>query len=252
MTLADYIFFGMFGAFCLVDFIYSARAYPEMRFWRLRGLISFTVYVAVVTYAPLLWDRLLDEHKLLDISGMPFMPQFLIGLFVAQLVGYIWHRSMHANDFLWRHLHQMHHSAERMDIWGAFYFHPLDAAGFALMGGVALVFMLGASVEVVIAVSLLGAFLDMFTHANLKTPQWLGYLIMRPEGHAVHHLRGRHRHNYATLPLVDMMFGTFRNPKSVPAEAGFYDGASERIFDLLIGRDVSTPSRGERLRAPAE
>jgi sterol desaturase/sphingolipid hydroxylase (fatty acid hydroxylase superfamily) len=83
----------------------------------------------------------------------------------------------------------------------------------------------------------------MFQHANIKTPQWLGYFIQRPEMHNVHHARGIHRYNYADLPLWDIVFGTFLNPKTVTdLPTGFYTGASARIGAMLIGRDVSKPA----------
>lgn len=78
-------------------------------------------------------------------------------------------------------------------------------------------------------------------HASFRTPRWLGYLIQRPESHSVHHGRGIHRYNYADLPLWDMVFGTFRNPEGFQPKHGFYDGASERIPEMLAFRDVSTP-----------
>jgi sterol desaturase/sphingolipid hydroxylase (fatty acid hydroxylase superfamily) len=82
----------------------------------------------------------------------------------------------------------------------------------------------------------------MFQHANLSTPAWLGYFIQRPESHNIHHQRGLHRYNYADLPVIDMLFGTFRNAgDSIDLECGFYNGASRRIPEMLIGRDVSTP-----------
>jgi len=34
---------------------------------------------------------------------------------------------------LWRGFHQMHHSAERVDAFGAFYFSPLDIIGFTML-----------------------------------------------------------------------------------------------------------------------
>jgi sterol desaturase/sphingolipid hydroxylase (fatty acid hydroxylase superfamily) len=42
---------------------------------------------------------------------------------------------------------------------------------------------------------------------------WLGYFIERPESHSLHHQRGVHRHNDADLPVLDMLFGTFHNPR---------------------------------------
>jgi sterol desaturase/sphingolipid hydroxylase (fatty acid hydroxylase superfamily) len=84
----------------------------------------------------------------------------------------------------------------------------------------------------------------MFQHANIRTPRWLGYLIQRPESHVVHHARGRHEFNYANLPLWDIVFGTFRNPRSVEGfRAGFWNGASARLLDMLCFRDVSQPPR---------
>jgi hypothetical protein len=43
---------------------------------------------------------------------------------------------------------------------------------------------------------------------------------------------------------MDILFGTFRNPRDVAGlQHGFYDGASARLPEMLIGRDVSRPKR---------
>jgi hypothetical protein len=82
----------------------------------------------------------------------------------------------------------------------------------------------------------------MFPHLNVRTPQWLGYFIQRPEAHAVHHTRGVHAYNYGSFPLWDIVLGTFRNPARFPTEAaGFWDGSSRPLGAMLLGRDVSTP-----------
>lgn len=65
----------------------------------------------------------------------------------------------------------------------------------------------------------------------------------RPKKLASHHGRGRHRGNYADLPVIDMLFGTFENPRGFHGRTGFYDGASARLGDLLLGRDVSVPAK---------
>jgi hypothetical protein len=82
-------------------------------------------------------------------------------------------------------------------------------------------------------------FSAMFQHANLNTPAWMGYFIQRPESHGIHHERGIHRYNYSDLPLWDIVFGTFRNPKTFAGEVGFEWGSSRRVGALLLGRDVS-------------
>ena len=79
----------------------------------------------------------------------------------------------------------------------------------------------------------------MFQHTNIRTPQWLGYIVQRPESHSVHHQRGVHQWNYSDLPLWDIVFHTFRNPAEFAAEAGFHDGASAKIPQMLMFQDVA-------------
>jgi len=82
--------------------------------------------------------------------------------------------------------------------------------------------------------------LGLIEHTNVKTPRWLGYIVQRPEMHCIHHERGVHAYNYGT-PIWDMLFGTYRNPRTWAGQVGFWDGASKRTFAMLAGRDVATP-----------
>ena len=84
--------------------------------------------------------------------------------------------------------------------------------------------------------------IGLFCHLNVRTARWIGYIIQRPEQHAVHHTRGVHAYNYG-LPLWDMVFGTFRNPATWTEQAGFWDGASKKTFAMLVGRDVAVPAQ---------
>lgn len=83
-------------------------------------------------------------------------------MLVYELLVYAWHRTMHRVHWIWRSFHQMHHSAERVDSYGAFYFSPLD-----------------------------------------------------------------------------LLFGTFRNPQEFASESGFYDGASAKVPQILMFRDIA-------------
>jgi sterol desaturase/sphingolipid hydroxylase (fatty acid hydroxylase superfamily) len=84
-------------------------------------------------------------------------------------------------------------------------------------------------------------FFSIFQHANIKTPRWLGYIVQRPESHTYHHAQGIHRFNYSDLPLFDIVFGTFRNPKDFEHNTGFYQGASLRIWEMLRAKDITKP-----------
>jgi hypothetical protein len=79
----------------------------------------------------------------------------------------------------------------------------------------------------------------------VHTPQWLGWIIQRPEAHAVHHARGVHAYNYGNFMLWDILFGTFRNPAGFSGPAGFWDGASSKVGAMLIGRDIGAAGGGE-------
>lgn len=148
---------------------------------------------------------------------------------------------MHSVDTLWRVFHQMHHSAERLDTYGAFYFSPMDMIGWTLLGSLCLTLIVGVTPQAATAILLITTFFSIFQHANIKSPRWLGYIVQRPESHAIHHGTGIHAYNYSDLPLIDMVFGTFRNPALSEVETGFYRGASDRVVDMLLFRDVSRP-----------
>jgi sterol desaturase/sphingolipid hydroxylase (fatty acid hydroxylase superfamily) len=239
MTPYHWIAFGMFALFAALDILARARRFPDVRFWRLKGLAFTALYFAVATFAPLMWDDLLGQYQFLDASALPFWAQVALGFLALQFGVYWWHRAMHRSDTLWRMFHQMHHSAERVDIWGAFYFHPLDMLGWALLGSVVLVLGIGLTGEAAFIVAVLATFCSMFQHSNLKTPHWLGFIVTRPESHSVHHERGVHGYNYGDIPLFDIVFGTFRNPPRWNGQAGFYDGSSAEIFKLLTFRKIA-------------
>jgi sterol desaturase/sphingolipid hydroxylase (fatty acid hydroxylase superfamily) len=241
----------LYAALMLWEALAPGRLLPRVRGWIPRGLASFAVYFYLSSYLPLVWDGYLAQYQLLDLSGLGVLAGASIGLLVYEGLVYAWHRGMHASDRLWRVFHQLHHSAERLDTFGAFYFSPLDMAGFTLLGSLSLSLIVGLSPQAVTLFLFVTLFLGIFQHTNVRTPRWLGYIIQRPESHTVHHGKGLHRYNYSDLPVFDMLFGTFRNPRGYEMETGFYEGASARITDMLSFRDVSGPPAAHPLQAAA-
>jgi len=45
--------------------------------------------------------------------------------------------------------------------------------------------------------------------------------------------------NYSDLPFWDILFGTFHNPKEFTGQVGFYDGRSQKVGPMLIGRQIA-------------
>lgn len=231
------VFIGIYGGMIGWEALFPARSLVAVPGWKLRGLMSFVFYFYLSSYLPLLWDGSIARWQILDLGFLSSVWQFVIGLLVFELLLYGWHRCMHRFKPLWLGFHQMHHSAERLDTFGAFWFSPMDVAGFTLVGSIALTVPVGVNASAATAVLLVTFFLATFQHMNVRTPTWLGYFIQRPESHSYHHGAGKHRHNYADVPLFDMLFGTFRNPEQF-LETGFYPGASTRVKDMLLMRDI--------------
>ena len=237
--LYHYIALGLFAGFAVLELALAGREFPPVMHWRLQGAAFTLLYFAVATYAPLFWDGWLGEHRLFAADTLPLWAQILGGLLVLELAIYAWHRTMHSFDPLWRVTHQMHHSAERVDIWGAYYFHPVDMVGWALLGSLCLVWIIGLSADAALIVAVVTTIPGMSQHINIRTPHWLGYVVQRPESHAIHHQRGVHAYNYGDIPLFDMIFGTFKNPPDWKGEAGFHDGSTKQIAPMLFFRKIS-------------
>ncbi len=229
----------MYAILMIYEALFPARELPKVKFWKIKGILAFLVYFYLSTYLPLLWASYLPQTQLINLSGLGIAAGAVVGTLLYEFGMYIWHRTMHANDFLWRIFHQMHHSAERLDTYGAFYFSPMDMIGWTALGTVCFSLIVGLPTQSITIILLVTNFFSIFQHANIKTPQWLGYLIQRPESHGYHHAQDIHKHNYADLPLFDILFGTFHNPKTYEHEAGFYNGASERVVDMLLFKDVN-------------
>lgn len=242
--LAMYAFFGIFALLVAAETLRPGRRLPAIRLWRMTGLVAFAVSFVVAGLVPVLYGDWMAAHRLIDASGLGVAGGALLGFVLLELAVYWWHRALHRVPWLWR-WHQLHHSAERIDIYGAMWFHPLDIAGFTLVGSVSLGLLVGVRPEAALIASGLASALSLFQHANLETPRWLGWIVQRPESHGIHHQRGVHAFNYSDLPLWDVVFGTFRNPQPLSAwtgrAAGFYDGASRRILPMLVGGDVTRP-----------
>jgi sterol desaturase/sphingolipid hydroxylase (fatty acid hydroxylase superfamily) len=243
-----------YAAFALFEALRPARELPKISRWQWKGAAFLIFGLALTSVLPTLWDAWLGEHRLIDATGLGTWAGALYAFLLLELGVYAWHRAMHRTPLLWRMFHQMHHSSERIDIASSMYFHPLDLSGFSFIYSFMLVMVAGVTAEAALIANLAATFCSFFQHANVRTPAWVGYVIQRPESHSVHHQRGVHAYNYADLPLWDMVFGTFKNPAVFEGQNGFYDGASARIPEMLIGIDVSVPraARASQMRDTTE
>jgi sterol desaturase/sphingolipid hydroxylase (fatty acid hydroxylase superfamily) len=244
--------FALYAALLGWETLAPARPLPRVRGWWLQGLAAFLAFFFVSAYVPLWLGPALARYALWDASGLGTLAGALLALVLYELLAYGYHRALHRSDVLFRSFHQMHHSAERLDVSGAFWFSPLDMLGFTCVSTLALS-LVGFTASAATTFALANTLLAIFQHTNVRTPRWLGYLVQRPESHSHHHARRVHRDNYADLPVIDMLFGSFVNPPDFASEQGYYLGASQRVPEMLLCRDVSSPaSRPLGLRASGE
>jgi sterol desaturase/sphingolipid hydroxylase (fatty acid hydroxylase superfamily) len=241
MDILGILTIGLIPGAILLDWAIRGKKHDSTRFWRVRATVVTIAVFYLAGYFALFWGTVLGDFHLLDGSGLGTWGGAAVGILVYELGHYWYHRAAHEFDWLWRAGHQMHHSAESLDAFGAYYLHPVDTFNFTTIASLVFYPLLGLTVEAGVIGAFFLTFNAMFQHMSFRTPRWLGYFLQRPESHSVHHGKGIHRYNYSDLPLWDIAFGTFRNPADFQPEHGFYQGASERIPEMLAFRDVSVP-----------
>lgn len=161
------------------------------------------------------------------VTSTPIWVQFILATFVADLFQYVTHRFHHKVMFLWR-FHAIHHSAETMDWLAGSRTHFVEI--FVTRGLVMVpLYVCGFDPAALNAYIILVGFQAVLIHANLGINfGFLRYIIATPQFHHWHHAKD-HEYmdaNYAVhLPVIDMMFGTFKCPRGKwPEEYGIVYG----------------------------
>jgi len=222
--------------------IFPDRVLPKVKGWWLRVVVINLMQFSIVMLGMITWDTWFQVHQFYIFTGFP---DFLLG-FIAYLcvtfVFYWWHRVRHDSYTLWVLFHQLHHSASRLETITSFYKHPLEiVVNSFLMGSIGYLF-LGLNVEAVAWMILYSSIGEYIYHMNIKTPHWLGYFFQRPEMHKIHHKEGVHYNNFSDLPLWDMLFGTYENPKVQKEDAcGFSEAKETQFMNILACKNVNKP-----------
>lgn len=192
----------------------------------------------MVVAAGYLFDNGIRAHALLPLGDRMNPPVASLVVFLAaSFLAYWYHRLVHHSQRLWRCVHQLHHSPTRIEALTAFYVHPLDGLLATLLNACVAYGIFGVGPEAAaLALFYVTAF-NLVAHADMSTPWWLGLFVQRPEMHRIHHERGAHRNNYG-LPLWDMLFGTWRNPRMGEVACGFAQDKEKLIGQMLMMRDV--------------
>ena len=241
----------------VIEKLRPARTFPERPGWQWTGMAFLLTIMSLGIAVPLLLpEAWLEPRRWIDGTRLGIVGGAIVGYVMLQFGVYAWHRSAHNVNFMWRAFHQIHHSPQRVDIPGSNVFHPFEMLAYTALLLFVTVIVLGLEPVAAAIVGYLFAFGGMFQHWNVRTPQWIGYILQRPESHCVHHRRGVHYFNYADFAPIDLLFGTWRNPKEYRGECGFDSPADRRMLPMIALADVNEPlygagSRGARPRDQA-
>jgi sterol desaturase/sphingolipid hydroxylase (fatty acid hydroxylase superfamily) len=157
------------------------------------------------------------------IAGIPFVPQLLLCILVADLSQYWTHRAYHETKAGWK-LHSVHHSVKTMDWLAGSRQHLLELTltRVLILGPL---YVLGFTEAVMSTYILVVGFQAVFNHANVRLP-WgpLRYVIVTPDFHHWHHASDDEAidKNYAAhYAFLDHLFGTaVKSTKRFPERYG--------------------------------
>ncbi|MFZ5471808.1 MAG: sterol desaturase family protein [Myxococcota bacterium] len=227
------------------EWLWPGRGFPQVRGWWTRAALLNFAQAASIFLLGRSFDAWLIAHRPWRTDALGVVGGALLGYVVHSFVYYWWHRWRHEVGFLWRFVHQVHHSPQRIEIITSFYKHPVEIVLNALLSSGVLYLGVGLGPQAATLAFVLSGMAELLYHWNVRTPRWLGYVIQRPESHCVHHQEGLHAFNYGDLPVFDIVFGTFRNPEHFDGTCGFGAHNEGRLVEMLAGIDVSRTPRSE-------
>jgi len=199
-------------------------------------LVQVTVLLAMAPAAFALSDLVVPELQGF-VRALPWLAQFGLAMFVADLMQYAGHRAFHAVPFLWR-FHAVHHSSEELDWLAGSRLHLVDIVAIRALAFAPL-FWLGFDSEPIAAYLAFASFQAVFNHANVRFElRALRFLLATPAYHHWHHAKDADAvdTNFAAhLPLIDLVFGTAYVPGGFPRELGVTgDAPPESWFGQLV------------------
>ncbi len=229
LTPAEYLF----GAYPLVLASFERK---QNAFLLLINACFIPVLTAVATVAAVLCLEAVVPDGFGAITGrQPFWLQIIEAVVLVDLGVYVSHRLLHTR-YLWR-FHEVHHSAEEMNWFVAFRFHPVDLGINAILTTIPAV-LLGLSIEAIAVAKLINGWQSTISHANV----WLGLgplrrIFIDPGFHHWHHANDRDAYdrNFGGLLVVwDWLFGTLYAPNRKRVAKFGVDGPGYHSLSGLI------------------
>ncbi|KMY66839.1 hypothetical protein AAU61_12665 [Desulfocarbo indianensis] len=214
------IFTGVLLFFLIWELLspYRPNSVSKVKRWLINlGMTGFNTVVLGLIFgaAPLMLAAYVTKNQIgaLNALAAPYWLKVLLALMFMDFMLWVWHLLNHEVPLLWR-FHRVHHTDLDMDVSTATRFH-LGELGISALIKLALIYLLGLDVLMVLLFESLVVATAQFHHSSLKVPAWFEniwyVLFVPPSMHRVHHsVKIRERNtNYGTIfSLWDRFMGT--------------------------------------------
>lgn len=224
-------------------------AYRGQKFWDRSSVIDISYSFILAFCTPFFYlipisivEQLVQLSPALETlperlsSGVPFVVQLLIALFIIDFIGYWRHRMMHSR-WLWP-IHAVHHCSKRLDWLSTERFHVLNYAITLTINTIPTQLLFGP--EVALLGAMLRRFYNFLIHANVRMDFGIAnYVFVSPRFHHWHHSVDKEAadKNYCTFfSFIDWTFGTFYLPgdKRYPDAIGERDNIKESLVAQFL------------------
>lgn len=207
----------------------------------------FNGALVVLLFLPAQWleARLPLAGLQSTVAGLPLLLQVFLIMLVTDLAQYWVHRAFHQVPLLWR-FHRIHHSVETMDWLAGSRLHLVDVVVTRSLSLVPMVLLGFSNAAINIYLPIL-ALQSVFIHCNLRFEfAGLQKIITTPKYHHWHHTRDPEHldRNFAiSLPLLDLLFGTWHSPKGQWPKG--YGLANDRLEERYLAQLLAPFKRAD-------
>lgn len=191
------------------DWFFYILAWSRINFF-LGIFLSF----GLVYFLPIQIKKYLGFELIPSINNIYL--QYLVYFLILDLTNWGIHYGKHHLRFYWE-LHKIHHSATEFNILTDRRSHPIGSIISNFLASLPIA-ILGAPVYYFILFAIFKRGLSQIHHTSYYTDWgWLGYIVISPAQHAVHHsshLEHFNKNFGSVLNIWDRLFGTFYKPSA--------------------------------------
>ena len=254
------IFILALGPLSVIVFLlleHSRKKPKKTPFKRLRAFLAIALLgLGVTTYAnshllnPLV--SIFSPLEIMSVSniGIPLYLNMVLSFLLIDLCQYWVHRLHHKISYLWR-LHRLHHSDQDVDALTTFLHHPIEYLTTFLFS-IILFILFDIPMIVLVLYSIIFSVHAAFSHTTLKINRtfenYLGYVIVTPSIHRLHHALAFKESNSnfgQVFSFWDRLFASYIKPSTTKKALVFGISKKQGPAALSITSFLINPTRNQ-------